>query len=132
MNRTSSLLRRTPMSRSSKAMKRKTRKQIAGHHDKRYLEACRGEPCYLQLPGCRSYEGDPTVVPAHANGAAYGKGMGLKARDEYTVPACFYCHAELDQGFSLTKAEKAAYWDWAYTRWEGVRARKMGVADDQA
>lgn len=76
----------------------------------------------MQLPGCRSYRGDPTVVPAHQN---QGKGMGIKVPDRYTVPACYHCHMLYDQS-GLDREYKRAAWDWAYTRWEPVRARKLG------
>ncbi|MDH1299698.1 nuclease domain-containing protein [Achromobacter sp. GD03932] len=108
------------------AIKRRAPKKRAGH-DPKYLAACRGEPCYLQIPGvCRGEL--ESVVPCHANWSAYGKGMGIKAKDIYTVPGCFCCHACLDQGFSLTDAEKRATWEWAYNRWLPVRAAKLQEA----
>ncbi|MFY3535491.1 nuclease domain-containing protein [Achromobacter denitrificans] len=108
------------------AIKRRAPKKRAGHEPK-YLAACRGEPCFLQIPGvCRGEL--ESVVPCHANWSAYGKGMGIKAKDIYTVPGCFRCHQCLDQGFSLTDAEKRATWEWAYNRWLPVRAGKLQEA----
>jgi len=108
------------------AIKRRAPKKRAGHEPK-YLAACRGEPCFLQIPGVCRGERD-TVVPCHANWSDYGKGMGIKAPDIYTVPGCFRCHQCLDQGFSLTDAEKRATWEWAYNRWLPVRAAKLQEA----
>lgn len=131
MLRRSELKRKTPMARVSRAstplsrstIKRRAPKKRAGHEPK-YLAACRGEPCFLQIPGVCRGERD-TVVPCHANWSDYGKGMGIKAPDIYTVPGCARCHACLDQGVTLTKAEKKATWEWAYTRWSAARASKL-------
>jgi hypothetical protein len=117
----SPLVRKTPMARGTAPMKARARKARTSQ-DKTYLSACRGQLCFLSIAGvCRS-ESD-TVVPCHANWADYGKGMGIKAKDIYTVPGCMRCHAELDQGFSLTKEAKRAVWEWAYTRWSAIRDR---------
>lgn len=115
MKRTA-ILRRTPM------MKARPKKRAG--HDKAMLKACQGESCYLAIPGvCR---GDiATVVPAHANWADYGKGMGIKARDEYTVPACRDCHSELDQGRHLSKDERRLVWESAYREWLPAREQKL-------
>lgn len=109
------------------AIKRRAPKKRPGHEPK-YLAACRGEPCYLQIPGvCRGACERDSVVPCHANWSDYGKGMGIKAPDIYTVPGCARCHACLDQGMTLTKAEKKATWEWAYTRWSAARASKLEI-----
>lgn len=102
------------------AIKRRAPKKRPGHAPK-YTAAIKGECCYLRFPGCRSYEKDPTVVPAHQN---EGKGMGLKVHDRFTVPACHFCHALYDQS-GIDREIKRATFDWAYTRWEPVRAEKM-------
>lgn len=109
------------------AIKRRAPKKRPGYHDAKYLAACRGEPCFLQIPGvCRGEL--ESVVPCHANWSAYGKGLGIKSKDIYTVPGCFRCHACLDSGFSLTADQKRATWEWAYTRWLPVRASKLQEA----
>ncbi|WPQ34357.1 hypothetical protein [Achromobacter xylosoxidans] len=41
---------------------------------------------------------------------------------------CARCHFCLDQGVTLTKAEKKATWEWAYTRWSAARASKLQEA----
>ncbi|MCM2574545.1 DUF1364 domain-containing protein [Achromobacter xylosoxidans] len=114
------------------AIKRRAPKMRPGHEPK-YLAACRGEHCYLQIPGvCRGACESDTVVPCHANWSDYGKGMGIKAPDIYTVPGCARCHACLDQGMTLTKAEKKATWEWAYTRWDEARTKKLGLQFGEA
>ena len=45
---------------------------------------------------------------AHRN---EGKGMALKAPDCWTFPLCFSCHAEFDQGKTLTKEERREFAD---------------------
>lgn len=85
-----------------------------------YLAMCRGQPCYLLVPGMAAHPID-TVVPAHSNQSIHGKGMGMKALDIYTVPGCIHCHAEIDQGMRFTKAEKFSIWDAAYQRWDADR-----------
>lgn len=102
------------------AIKRRAPKKRPGHAPE-YTAAIKGECCYLRFPGCRSYPEDPTVVPAHQN---EGKGMGLKVHDRFTVPACHFCHALYDQS-GIDREIKRATFDWAYTRWEPVRAEKM-------
>ena len=119
------LVRKKPMARSRAPKITANRKPKARPgHDKKMLQACKGERCFLAIPGvCR---GDfATVVPCHANWSAYGKGMGIKARDEYTVPGCMHCHRELDQGNYLTKDEKRAVWESAFAEWLPVRAKKL-------
>lgn len=89
--------------------------------DKSYLAACRGKRCYLQIHGvCLGESGRDTVVPAHANWPEYGKGMGRKADDIYTVPACSACHAWLDQGAASYEDKKVA-WQVAYAIWSKER-----------
>jgi hypothetical protein len=79
-------------------------------------ELCRGQPCYLRIAGvCMG--GTETTVPCHSNQARHGKGRGIKAHDLYTVPGCWRCHAEIDQGALLTREDKFALWDDAYERW---------------
>lgn len=121
------MIRRSPMPRSTKPLTRtpmvkRSRKRRAGH-DKVMLTACKGHECFLQMPGCRSYKGDPTVVPAHQN---EGKSIGLKVPDRFTVPACHHCHAMYDQS-GYDRALKRARFDWAYTRWSALRDSKAGT-----
>ena len=64
---------------------------------KKYLNGARGETCKAAFPGiCNN---DPeTVVFAHLNGAAFGKGKGQKAHDIAGLDACHSCHTYIDVG----------------------------------
>lgn len=107
-----------PMSRG-KPMKARPKKR-AKVNGIDYLALCRGQPCFLLLPMVRFHD-QLTVVPCHSNQGKHGKGMGLKASDEFTVPGCHACHAELDQGKAMTKEQKFERWDAAYARWSAYR-----------
>lgn len=91
----------------------------------KYLEACRGEACYLRVV-CGGLASPDIVVPCHSNQSRDGKGMGKKAAHEKSVPGCHWCHQWLDQG-PAPREEKFAVWDRGYAEWEPVRARKMGI-----
>jgi hypothetical protein len=47
---------------------------------------------------------------AHVN---MGKGMGIKTHDCLTAALCAEHHAEVDQGHTMTKAERRAFMDSA-------------------
>ena len=123
------MMRRAPMLRSAKPMtrgpmvKRAPKKRVG--HDKPMLAACRGQECFLAIPGVCLGRTE-TVVPCHSNQSKHGKGMGLKSDDRFTVPGCMECHRWLDQG-SADRHVKAARFDWALTRWEAVRDSKEGL-----
>lgn len=131
------MMRRTPLKRAQiqrgtstikrKPMKRSSRRKhkIDGHHDAKMLAACRGEPCFLAIPGvCMGEAGKDTVVPCHSNSSEHGKGLGLKAKDEFTVPGCLTCHSYIDQG-PAPKELKRMIFDNAYYRWSKVRDEKL-------
>ncbi|WP_254601823.1 nuclease domain-containing protein [Cupriavidus taiwanensis] len=105
--------------------KRPKRRPMA---ERRYALACRGEPCYLLIPGAPEHRLD-TVVDCHSNQLKHGKGGAIKAQDLYTVPGCAWCHHQIDQGNRLTKEERRAYWDDAYRRWVPVRAIKLAAQE---
>ena len=44
----------------------------------------------------------------HANWSEYGKSMGKKASDEYTIPMCRACHKSMDlyEGISRQEAKE--------------------------
>lgn len=116
-------MKRTAMKRSGKR-----KHKIDGHHDQKMLDACRSESCYLSVPGlCPGIPEDPTVVDCHGNWADVGKGFGLKAKDQYSVPGCGPCHYWLDFGTTATRDEKRAVFFDALARWEPVRAIKLGA-----
>lgn len=130
LTRSTPLQAKTPMKRT--AMKRSggRKHKIEGHHDQKMLDACRGQDCYLIVPGvCPRIPQDPTVVDCHGNWADTGKGLGLKAQDRYSVPGCGPCHYWLDFGTTATRDEKRAVFFDALARWEPVRAGKLGASN---
>jgi ferredoxin len=52
---------------------------------------------------------DETVVWAHSNLLEHGKGRGIKAHDAAGMLLCARCHAELDQGTGMSRAEKREF-----------------------
>ena len=62
----------------------------------KYLNGAKDQPCTFCGPTCNADAA--TTVPAHMNGAAFGKGMGQKAHDIAVLDACFACHAYIDVG----------------------------------
>ena len=116
-------------------MKRSSRRKhkIEGHHDQKMLDACRGQSCYLIVPGvCAHIPQDPTVVDCHGNWGDTGKGLGLKAQDRFSVPGCGPCHYWLDFGTTATREEKRAVFFDALERWEPVRAAKLNQKTNPA
>jgi len=77
--------------------------------NKKRLEACRALPCQH----CGAEDG--TVVAAHSNEGAHGKGRGIKASDEFIAALCFTCHANLDQG-KMSKQERSQMWHNAHAK----------------
>lgn len=86
------------------------------YENRKLRDLCRGQACAVMLHGICTGGGDDTVA-AHSNHLAHGKGMGIKAHDVYTFPACAACHRELDQGFSLSRGAKADAIRIALDRW---------------
>ena len=56
------------------------------------------------LPCVRCQAPAPSQA-CHANWGQFGKGMGIKADDEYTIPLCHVCHRWLDQYQELDRDE---------------------------
>jgi hypothetical protein len=59
---------------------------------------------------------DDTVVAAHSNSSAHGKGRSIKADDNMIAALCYLCHAEIDQGTTFTKDEKESLWNMAHLK----------------
>jgi len=69
-------------------------------------EAVRDMACTLKLPGvCR---GAPASEGAHLNSSWAGKGMGYKS-DDVVAAACHWCHAEIDNGKTLSREDREYY-----------------------
>lgn len=75
------------------------------------LDLAYGYGCMLRLPCCT---GGDCGEPAHSNQGIHGKAGAMKAHDCFHVPACRECHAELDQGMTMTRDEKNAAWARAF------------------
>lgn len=112
-------MKRSYMKRSTKPMRSRPKKRpkIDGID---YPGLCKDQPCFLLLPFVFSHSID-TVVPCHSNQSKHGKGLGRKADDLFTVPGCFACHYEIDQGKTMSKEEKFSAWDAAYALWSNYR-----------
>lgn len=81
----SSLTRTATLKRQKAIVKRIKRPTVA--EGSKYLAACRGEPCFLRVPGvCRLNPLDETVVPCHSNQSRHGKAGAMKARNELRFP----------------------------------------------
>lgn len=81
---------------------------------KKLLEAVRALPC--QRCGIE----DGTVVAAHSNQLRDGKGRGMKAHDYRIAALCHRCHAEIDQGATLSRSERAEAWEAAHRSTVGL------------
>ena len=80
------------------------------YRNRKLLEILRQSPC--QHCG----RADGTVVAAHSNQLRDGKGRGIKAHDYRIAALCFGCHADLDQGAKLSKAERVEMWEEAHRK----------------
>lgn len=72
------------------------------------LMAVRGAPCQH----CGTQDG--TVCAAHSNQQRDGKGTGIKAHDYRVAALCHKCHMMIDQGSSMSKAERREAWEEAH------------------
>ena len=71
---------------------------------------------------------DGTVVAAHSNWGS-GRGRSIKADDNMIASLCFQCHHSLDQGASMTKAERQEMWQAAHIK-TVERLTKLGLWPD--
>ena len=55
--------------------------------------------------------GNPGSQAAHSNSAKHGKGRGIKADDQFTVPLCHSCHSQFDQYKLGSRAESEKLFD---------------------
>ena len=84
------------------------------------LAAIRKLPCVV----C----GKPAPSEAcHANWSEYGKSMGRKADDEYTISLCRDCHSWFDVYFQLTR-EQSKEW---FTKMLEKTERMLNLKDEE-
>ena len=88
--------------------------------DRKRLAAIRKLPCAK----C----GKPAPSEAcHANWSEYGKSMGKKASDEFTISLCRVCHSWFDGYFQLTREESKAWFAKMLEKTE----RMLKINDDE-
>lgn len=51
----------------------------------------------IRALSCCACGASPRSQAAHSNFGIHGKGKGIKASDEYTIPLCSECHGRLDR-----------------------------------
>lgn len=74
-------------------------------------ESARGQECQIRLPGVCNFNSE-TVVWAHANGSAAGKGIGMKSPDILGAYACSACHDAVDGRTTIPRREvRLAFWE---------------------
>lgn len=73
---------------------------------------------YERCVSCAADDG--TIVWAHSNEQAHGKGMGIKAHDLFGAYLCHRCHSNYDSGNSSKEQKRM----WFREMWE----RSMIVA----
>ena len=69
--------------------------------DAKRLAAVRKLPCVR----C----GQSPSQAAHSNWSEHGKGRGIKADDQFTIPLCHRCHQWLDQYQCMNRDESKAW-----------------------
>jgi len=80
------------------------------YRNQKLLEIIRNSPCQ----NCGTQNG--TVCAAHSNQLRDGKGRSLKAHDFRVAALCFRCHANLDQGYQMSKEERTEFWEEAHRK----------------
>lgn len=73
------------------------------NRDKKRLERIRALSCCE----CGAI---PRSQAAHSNFGIHGKGKGIKASDEYTIPLCVTCHQNFDQNLSQQTRQQQMDW----------------------
>lgn len=81
------------------------------------LESIRKLPCVR----C----GQSPSQAAHSNSSKHGKGRGIKADDQYTVPLCHNCHSQFDQ-FKLGNREES---EALFEKWHLKTDRMLSKCD---
>ena len=71
--------------------------------------------------------GNPNSQAAHSNSAKHGKGRGIKASDEFTIPLCHSCHSQFDQ-FKLGNREES---ERMFEAWLIKTVLMMGKHDEE-
>lgn len=64
---------------------------------------------------------------AHSNSSKHGKGRGIKAGDEFTVPLCYSCHGQFDR-FELGNRQES---EAMFKRWLDKTNRMLVMGSDE-
>jgi hypothetical protein len=78
------------------------------YRNPKLLEVVREAPCM----SCGAQDG--TVVAAHSNQLRDGKGRSIKAHDFRIAALCYRCHADIDQGATMSREERREAWETAH------------------
>ena len=70
----------------------------------------------VALLDCQVCGAPGPVQASHSNWSHHGKSMARKADDQFTAAICQPCHAEIDQGSHMTKAERQEVWTNAWIK----------------
>lgn len=82
----------------------------------RYVRSKKLMQAYREIPCQNCGIADGTVCGAHSNWLAHHKGKSVKADDNRCASLCNKCHTLLDQGSTMTKAERLEVWTAAHKR----------------
>ena len=80
------------------------------YRNRKLLDLADGAPCM----NCGNRDG--TVVMAHSNQMRDGKARNLKAPDYRVAALCSRCHYTLDDGPTLSRAERVELWEEAHRK----------------
>ena len=78
-----------------------------------------------QLPCIRC--GQSPSQAAHSNSSKHGKGRGIKASDQFTIPLCAICHAAFDK-FELGTRQES---EDMFEKWLEKTERMLCLKDDE-
>ena len=78
-----------------------------------------------QLPCIRC--GQSPSQAAHSNSSKHGKGRGIKASDQFTIPLCAICHAAFDK-FELGTRQES---EDMFEKWLEKTERMLSLNDDE-
>lgn len=81
-----------------------------------YVRSKKLREAYRLIPCQNCGRDDGTVCCAHSNWAEHGKGKSIKACDTRGASLCATCHYAIDQGSTLTSAERRGIWDPAHRK----------------
>ena len=81
-----------------------------------YIRSNKLMQAYRKIPCQHCGIDDGTVCGAHSNQSKHGKGRGIKASDVFCASLCHSCHMEVDQGRSMTRADREFVWNEAHRR----------------